>query len=181
MRTFAILAWTAGLLVFTAGCAVNSIVGHGAMGVGPYFGNVGMVGHNQTVTISRGSKVPKLSIQGNNCNVTVEDDAWVGKVEFLGNGNTVSIPADLLIGCTQIGANTIIRRPPMRRAGEEWPSYEETTTPPTPKESRAPVGGGTPLTPKVKASPPAGEKAPTEPNPVDAGLPPGGAGEEEQK
>ena len=99
-----------GLLLTVTGCASNPLVGSNGAGSRQYFGDVGVVGHNNVLTVEKGSKVPHLSIQGNGNTVTVEDGAWVDRVEFWGNGNTVSLPNDILVRGTQIGSNTIVRR-----------------------------------------------------------------------
>lgn len=179
MARFVMSVFAMGLLVLAAGCAANAIVGNQATGVGPYYGDVGMVGHSQVVTISRGSRVSKLSIQGDNCNVTVDDDAIVGKIEFFGHGSTVSIPEDLVLRATQVGANTIIRRQRATRSLEEWPPYRETTPPVTP-ETKPGTGAPGPMG-KAAPAPAPGEKPPTKLEPVDAGPTPGEGGEEEQK
>jgi hypothetical protein len=111
MRRIAGIAVAAGGLVIASGCATNASVGHARTVSGQYFDSVGITGHGDTLTIERGSKVPKLSIIGDNSNVTVEDGAHVGRIELWGNGNTISLPGNLVVYVTQVGTNTIIHRP----------------------------------------------------------------------
>lgn len=99
------------VFVLTVGCAANPIVGHAEMQAGQYFGDVSVVGDGTKLTVTNGSRVPKLSIAGDNCSVTVEDGASLGRLEIWGNGNTVSLPGDLRLTVSQAGANEIIRRP----------------------------------------------------------------------
>ena len=99
-----------GLLAYTAGCAQNARLGNSGQWTGQYFGDVGVVGHGNTLLIQRGSRVWKLSIQGDNNFVTVEEGVTLNRIEFWGNGNTVSIPENLMIRETEIGGNQVIRR-----------------------------------------------------------------------
>ncbi len=110
MNRIALGLLATGLLLTATGCAPNAYVGNSGVQSRQCFGDVGIVGHNNVLTVEKGSKVPTLSIQGNGNTVTVEDGAWVNKLEFWGNGNTISLPNDLLVRATQVGANTIIRR-----------------------------------------------------------------------
>jgi hypothetical protein len=149
---------TAGLVLATAGCASNAIVGTGVVRSGLYFGNVGVTGHGSSVTILHGSKVPKLSIIGNNTTVTVEDGVVLHRIEFWGKGNTVSIPENLIVRTTEVGANQIIRRPRETTVSSESSSWERTTpayTPPAEPQSpptQAPPPSETPRKPAEPAS-----------------------------
>ncbi len=153
---------TAGLALVATGCAPNAIVGNGMVTGGQYGGSVGIVGHNNVVTVERGSIVPKLSIQGNSNTATVEDGAFVNRVEFWGRGNTVSLPFDLLIRATQLGANTIIRRARPAPPPEEYtppptggvtpaPESLAPTTPPAGRGGRTPSGSAVTAPPRTAA------------------------------
>jgi hypothetical protein len=144
---------TAGLLLATAGCASNAIVGPGVVRSGLYFGNVGVTSHGSSVTILHGSKVPKLSIIGNNTTVTVEDGVVLHRIEFWGKGNTVSIPDNLIVRTTEVGANQIIRRPRETTASSEWPQWERTPpAEPQPPPTQAPPPSEAPRKPAEPAS-----------------------------
>jgi hypothetical protein len=111
MMRVLIAAVAVGLLVGTTGCAHNAIVANNALRVGVFYGDVGVKGDGNNVTILRGSRVPKLSILGNRNMVTVEENVTLAHVEFWGLDNTVSIPETLTIRITEMGrGHQIIRR-----------------------------------------------------------------------
>jgi hypothetical protein len=108
----ALFGLVASLWLAAAGCAVNPSVGKGITTAQKYFGDLGVEGHNQNVTILTGSRVTKLSIIGDNNTVTAEDGAAVYRVEFWGNGNTVIVPENLwILRTNNVGTNQVIRRP----------------------------------------------------------------------
>ncbi len=131
------------------GCAVNPSVGTGIVAAQKYFGDVGIDGNGQNVTVLKGSRVTKLSIIGNNNTVTVEEGAAVYRIEFWGSGNTVMIPDNLwVLRTNNVGRNQIIRRPTSAPPG---PSYEF-----TPEA----VPAATPTTPAATARPAPAQPAP---------------------
>ncbi len=94
------------------GCAPNPSVGTGITTAQKYFGDLGVQGHNQNVTVLKGSRVTKLSLIGNNNTVSVEDGAAVYRIEFWGNGNTVIVPDNLwILRTNNVGTNQVVRRP----------------------------------------------------------------------
>jgi len=110
MRTILLGALTAGLLLSTMGCAHNSIIGRGVTRADQYFGNLGITGSGNNVTVLAGSRVPKLSLLGDNCTVTIQDGAFLHRVEFWGKNNVVSIPDAMILRTSEVGYNQIIRR-----------------------------------------------------------------------
>lgn len=102
----------AGLGLSVAGCASNAIVGHQLTQRDHWYGQLGITGHLNKVTVLRDSRLTRLSIIGDANTVTVEDDATLGKIEIWGQNNTVSIPASLVVRESVVGkGNQIIRRP----------------------------------------------------------------------
>mgnify|MGYP001436812360 CR=1 FL=1 len=133
----ALFGLAAGLWLTTLGCAVNPSVGTGISTAQKYFGDLGVQGHNQNVTVLKGSRVTKLSIIGNNNTVTVEDGASIYRVEFWGNGNTVIVPENLwLIRTNNVGTNQLVRRPSGAPPIVPLDTTRE-TAPPTAEESKA--------------------------------------------
>jgi hypothetical protein len=129
MRAIILSALAAGLVLANVGCAVNPIVGTNVTMSQQYFGDVGIVGQGDNLTILTGSRVNKLSIQGDNNTITLQDGVTVWKIEFWGKGNTVSAAEDLSFRTNSVGANQIIRRP---RAMMPTPRYEPAPPPYTP-------------------------------------------------
>jgi len=108
----ALFGFTAVIWLAALGCAVNPSVGKGITTAQKYFGDLGVEGHNQNVTILKASRVTKLSIIGDNNTVSVEDGAAVYRIEFWGNGNTVIVPESLwVLRTNMVGTNQVIRRP----------------------------------------------------------------------
>jgi hypothetical protein len=100
------------LSIGVTGCAHVAFVGHQNAYAGVWFGDVGVKGNGNNVTVQRGSGLRKLSIWGDNNTVTVEDSVTLVHLEFCGQNNTVTLPAGLLIRLTDWGkGNQIVRRP----------------------------------------------------------------------
>jgi hypothetical protein len=118
------------VLVGSAGCATNPIVGHGTVQSGRYTGDVGITGNGTTLTIQAGSNVPKLAIVGDACTVNVEDGAVVRRIDFWGTANTVTIPETLDPIVSSMGANHVVRRPVAQATAAE---AESATRPPSEK------------------------------------------------
>lgn len=135
MKTLLTIVAAAGLLLTASGCAYNAIVGTGVARAAQFFGDVGVSGNGNQVTIQTGSKVSKLSVLGNNCTITVEDKVVLYRIEFWGKNNTVSIPESLIVRTTEVGSNQIIRRPHTTHDLQEWSTWDQTpsgyTPPPT--------------------------------------------------
>lgn len=128
------LSWSA------TGCvASNRIVGHRIHQSGTWYGELGITGHLNEITILRGSRLNKLSIIGDGNFVVVEDHVTLGKVEIWGENNTVSIPGELVVRKNIAGSRSVVvprapGEPPPTRAGvaATQPPVEETPpeTPP---------------------------------------------------
>lgn len=100
------------LLVVGSGCSNSTLVAHNTARNGAFYGDYGVFGHSNQVTIARESRLNKLSIMGDGNSVTVEDGARVVKIEFFGKNNTVSIPFGLKLREAEVGhGNAIVQRP----------------------------------------------------------------------
>lgn len=166
MARMALAALALGLVVAAGGCAQNATIGDAGEKAGVFFGDVGITGHGNTLTIQRGSRVWKLSIIGDNNRVTVEEDVTLNRIEFWGNGNVVSVPDYLVFRTTEVGSNQIIRRPTAGRPadwGEGQPMGElppvRTLPPPQPR-------------PEPRPEPPPREERIFMPPPAPEGEPP---------
>jgi hypothetical protein len=103
---------TSALLWIASGCANVSMVAHGSSRSGVWFGDVGIKGNGNNVTVLDKSRLTKLSIWGDENTVTVQDEVTLPYVQFYGNNNIVSVPDILMIRVTEVGnGNRIIRRP----------------------------------------------------------------------
>ena len=115
MNKTACTALIAGLLLST-GCAHNALVGDNTVRVGVYFGDYGIKGDGNDVTILSDSRLTKVSFWGNNNTVTVELGVTLPHVEFWGRNNTISVPECLMIRTTEVGeGNKVILRPVTRK------------------------------------------------------------------
>jgi hypothetical protein len=114
----ALCASVALTVLAATGCAsANRIVGHNLKEVGQWYGELGVTGHLNEITIRSGSRLTKLSIIGDANHVVVEDQTTLGKIEVWGSNNTISIPEDLVVRVNQVGKGTqIVRRPPAASA-----------------------------------------------------------------
>ena len=155
-RAMVLCALATGLVLANTGCAPNPIVGSNMVMTQQYFGDFGVTGHGNNITILPGSRLHKLSIIGDNNTLTVQDDVTIWKIEFWGKGNTVSVPEYLSVRSNDVGANQIIRRPytpvPLPRTTEPPPAY----TPPPPEKPAA-------AQPAVKPPPKPAEESPLPP------------------
>lgn len=171
MRAIAGMALLAMLAAWSTGCARTSIAGHGNLRTNQFFGNLGITGDGNNVTIEDGSKVTKLSILGNNNTVTVEDGANLYRIEFWGKGNIVSVPEYLAIRATEVGTNQIIRRKPEFETTSEWPDMTTPSDPWAPQPEWTPDDetmqdeSAPPVTQPERRPPP--EETEIEPLPID--------------
>jgi hypothetical protein len=106
------LTLTAGLLV-CAGCASdNRIVGNRTIQGDTWYGDFGIVGHLNEVTVRTGSKLHKLKVAGDGNKVWVEDHVPLGKVEVWGANNELNVPETLYFVRSVWGkGNRIVTRP----------------------------------------------------------------------
>jgi hypothetical protein len=127
-----------------AGCASNRIVGNKIVRSSRWYGELGITGHLNEITIETGSNLTKLSVIGNYNNVHVLDGVPLGKIEIWGQQNKVYIPMGLTIRDNIVGhGSEIIRTTP----GEQAPAPAPEFVPePAPEEAvrEAPVEETTP-------------------------------------
>ena len=103
------------LLVVAAGVAGcpsdNRLVGHRMTRSGEWYGEFGIFGNSNDITVVHGSRLTYLKIAGDGNNVTLEDGVPCGKIEVFGGNNTISVPEGLRLRDSIIGhRNRIIRR-----------------------------------------------------------------------
>lgn len=113
MRRIARCAWMAMVLLGSSGCAYTSFVGNDGNRSGQFFGEVGITGQNNDLTVESGSRLRKLSIIGDDNRVMVQSGVTLGKIEFYGKGNRVSIVEGLTVRITQVGRENVIERRPL--------------------------------------------------------------------
>jgi len=112
MSRRSLTALAATIFLATLGCSSNRIIGHNLKQVGRWWGELGITGHLNEITVQSGSRLTKLSIIGDANQVVIEEHATLGKIEVWGGNNTVSIPEHLVVRMNQVGKGTrIIRRP----------------------------------------------------------------------
>lgn len=101
--------------ILSAGCAHTSITGSGGRYAYVLYGDVGITGEDNELTVKSGSEVHKLSIMGEDIRVIVEDGALLEKVEIVGEDNEVRYPAGMLIEYSELGeSNRMISVEPDR-------------------------------------------------------------------
>lgn len=109
-RTALIAMATAALLAATGCSSTNRIVGHNLTQTGHWYGELGITGDGNNITVQAGSRLTKLSVLGDGNAVTVEERCSLGKVELWGENNTVNVPDYLVVRIAQWGpANQIVR------------------------------------------------------------------------
>ena len=136
MNRIVIAALTIGLLLAT-GCAHNAIVTHNSARVDEFYGDLGITGDGNNITVRRLSRINKISFIGCENTVTVEKGALVNQIEFWGCDNVVNIPETLMVRLTEVGKrNQVIRRqttlelePEMESETIYSPSEESAPTP----------------------------------------------------
>ena len=103
-----------------AGClASNRIVGNNIVQAGDWYGELGITGHLNQITVQAPSDLTKLSVIGDANVVNVMPHVTLGKVEVWGQRNKIYIPARLIIRSHIIGdGSEIIRLQP----GQTTPS-----------------------------------------------------------
>lgn len=113
-------------LFLATGCtATHRIVGHNGVHVGDWYGELGITGHVNNVTIKSGSRLDKLSIIGDMNKVFVEDRVVLGKIEVWGENNEIQVPERLIVRDYRVGkGNQIIRREPSGTIDVVGPNVE---------------------------------------------------------
>jgi hypothetical protein len=111
MTRTALIATAAAALLAAAGCSsTNRIVGHNLTQAGHWYGELGITGDRNNITVQAGSRLTKLSVLGDGNTVTVEERCSLGKIELWGQENTVTVPDYLVVRIAQWGpANQVIR------------------------------------------------------------------------
>jgi hypothetical protein len=101
-----------GSLLACSGCtSTNRIVGREGVHAGDWYGELGITGHVNQVTVKSGSRLDKLSIIGDLNKVFVEDRVVLAKVEVWGENNEISVPEWLIVRDYRVGKNNrIVRR-----------------------------------------------------------------------
>jgi len=114
MTRTALIAMGAAALLAASGCSsTNRIVGHNLIQTGHWYGELGITGDSNNITVETGSRLTKLSVLGDGNTVTVEEHCSVGKIELWGENNTVNIPDYMVVRIAQWGPeNQIVRRGP---------------------------------------------------------------------
>jgi hypothetical protein len=112
MNKFALIAVGIAALLAATGCAsTNRIVGHNLAQTGHWYGELGITGDGNRITVESGSRLTKLSVLGDSNIVNVEDRCALGKIEMWGEGNTVHVSDYLVVRVAQWGQqNQVIRR-----------------------------------------------------------------------
>lgn len=148
IRTSLVALAAATLLAATGCTSANRIVGKNLTQVGHWYGELGISGHLNKITVQSQSRLTKLSILGDGNEVVIEDHVTLGKIEIWGANNTVSIPTQLVVCVNQVGdGSRVIRRPAEVDTAEttvEAPADTEAAAEPTPE-------------PAAETSPPAAE------------------------
>lgn len=112
-RITSIVLGTAALLAVTGCSSTNRIVGHNLTQAGHWYGELGITGDGNNITVESGSRLTKLSVLGSGNRVTMEERCSLGKIELWGENNTVHLPDYLVVRITQWGeANQIVRHGP---------------------------------------------------------------------
>ena len=111
MKNTALIAASVILFGSLLGCGSNRIVGHSLTQTGHWYGELGITGHLNNITVEKGSTLTKLSIIGDGNTVDIADGCTLGKIELWGDRNTVDIPGHLVVRVAEVGdGNKIIRR-----------------------------------------------------------------------
>lgn len=114
MRTRVGLFALCGVAMVLCGCAGNSMISHKTVRSARWYGDVGITGHQNIVTIEKESLVFELSIMGDNNEITVEDGASLAKIEIWGSSNTISLPAGMHPKYRNIGDNNKVTNRPIQ-------------------------------------------------------------------
>lgn len=125
MRTRVGLLVTCGAILALCGCAGNSVIAHKTTRAAKWYGDVGITGHQNVLTIEKNSLVFELSIMGDNNEVIVEDGASLAKIEIWGSNNTVTLPDGMHPKYRSVGDNNKVqnRVAPWRTGADTDPTY----------------------------------------------------------
>jgi len=108
------------VLLMLAGCASNAIVGNQLTQENHWYGELGISGHLNKLTVLGDSRLTRLSVIGDANTIVVQDDATLAKIEICGKNNTISVPENLVIRESIWGeGNRVVRRPVSWKVAEE--------------------------------------------------------------
>jgi hypothetical protein len=112
MKNTALIAASVLLLGSVFGCSsTNRVVGHSLTQTGHWYGELGITGHLNNITVQSGSTLNLLSIIGDGNKVDIADGCTLGKIELWGEYNIVTIPGHIVLRVAEVGrGNKIIRR-----------------------------------------------------------------------
>ncbi len=111
MRNTITIVFLSALILCAAGCAPTGIIAHGTTRTGEFFGDTGITGNSNVVTIEKWSRLCKLSIIGNQNEVFIEEGVRIPRIEVFGNDNVVSIPHGLVVQFNHFGnRNRLVER-----------------------------------------------------------------------
>jgi len=115
-----------------SGCtSANRIVGHEIKQSGRWYGELGLTGHLNEITVLSPSRLTKLSIIGDANKINIDDGVTLGKIEIWGENNVVSIPQHLVVRVNQVGGNSrVVRRAPGAPLVEPPPATAQPFPPP---------------------------------------------------
>ena len=123
MTRTSLTAMTAALLLTTTGClSSNRVVGNELTEIGRWYGELGITGHLNRITVQSRSCLTKLSIIGDANKVEIEDGVTLAKIEVWGENNVVTVAPHLIVRVNQVGdGNRVVRRAPASGAPADQP------------------------------------------------------------
>ncbi len=180
---------TALLLTFLTGCAYNALVGHRVSRSGVFYGELGITGNLNELTIERESRMSKLSLLGDGNKVFIQDDVRLPRIEFWGSNNEISVPDYMYDGIrtNNVGKfNSIVKRASQPGAVTTTTTYYYSPSSPTstlegsgaatrfesleptstaPPQQPAPAAGSSPTLQPAPLTPSSGSSAAPQANP----------------
>lgn len=101
------------VVLLGVGCGQsNRVVGDRLIKNEQYFGDLGVTGHLNQITVLRGSDLVKLSVIGDANQINIDEGVTLGKVEVWGSDNVIAVPEHLVIRQNSVGNRTTIMRRP---------------------------------------------------------------------
>lgn len=177
MKKAACVVLALGLLSMGVGCGQsNRVVGSRLVKQEQYFGDLGVTGHLNQITVLRGSDLVKLSVIGDANQINIDEYVTLGKVEVWGSDNVISVPEHLVIRQSSVGnRTTILRRPRGMAVDARFAPAEKAKRPgveaaeDSGRPARPPEGdGGTAPAPREPARPQNPAPQPNTPQPPPA-------------
>lgn len=109
MRTRISLTCLIALAIMLAGCNTTYLTSSGSRYSGVYYGELGLKGEDNELTLLDGTDLTKLSVMGKDNRVVVRPGANVMKVEIVGEDNRVECPAGMSVEYTEIGEDNELK------------------------------------------------------------------------